>query len=377
MANTHKFKVKNGLTSPNIEFKDSNTGAAITATMTDSTDTLSFEGDAGQLFSITDNLTGTLFTVSDISGIPSLEINDQGIVKLAEFNGKVLISTTDSGSSDSDVLNVGGTVKAALFSGSGFSLTSLNANNIAFGTVDSARLPAGTFGGGGVGGTFSSHTSTATLAAFTTALANTSGGAFTLNLPASPSVNDEIIILDATGSFGTNNLTIGRNGQNIQGVAQDLVADISGVAIRLHYTSSGWRVFTIVGTNAGNVVTLTGIQTVTNKTLNNTILQNYDESVVNIGNTGSTHTFSTSNGTVQKATLNANCTFSFGSAGTNAGSSIVLSLTQSGSFTATFTGVKFPGGTAPTITTGANKIDVLSFYCDGTNWYGNAVQDMS
>ena len=151
MANNHRFKVKNGLTAPNIEFKDSQSGAVITATMTDSTDTLSFEGDAGQLFSITDGLTGTLFAVSDISGIPSLEIDDQGIVKLAEFNGKVLISTTDSGSSDSDVLNVGGTVKAALFSGSGFSLTSLNANNIAFGTVDSARLPAGTFGGGGGG----------------------------------------------------------------------------------------------------------------------------------------------------------------------------------------------------------------------------------
>ena len=128
MANTHKFKVKNGVTTPNIEFKDSNLGATITATMNDSTDTLSFEGNAGQLFSISDNLTGTLFAVSDISGIPSLEVDDQGIVKLAEFNGKVLISTTDSGLTASDVLNVGGNVRATAYYGDGSNLTGISAS---------------------------------------------------------------------------------------------------------------------------------------------------------------------------------------------------------------------------------------------------------
>ena len=91
MANT-KFQVKNGLTSPNIEFKDSQLAAqTIIASMDTPTDTLSFEGDAGQLFSITDDLTGTLFVVSDISGVPSLEIDDQGIVKIAEFNGNLVV----------------------------------------------------------------------------------------------------------------------------------------------------------------------------------------------------------------------------------------------------------------------------------------------
>ena len=126
MANNHKFKVKNGVTTPNIEFKDSHNGAVITATMNDSTDTLSFEGDAGQLFSITDALTGTLFAVNDISGIPSLEIDDQGIVKLAEFNGKVLISTTDSGLTASDVLNVGGNIRATAYYGDGSNLTGVS-----------------------------------------------------------------------------------------------------------------------------------------------------------------------------------------------------------------------------------------------------------
>jgi hypothetical protein len=51
--------------------------------------TLSFEGSAGQLFSITNSLTGSIFSVNDVSGIPSIEVLDNGIVKLAEFGGFV------------------------------------------------------------------------------------------------------------------------------------------------------------------------------------------------------------------------------------------------------------------------------------------------
>ena len=51
--------------------------------------TLSFEGSAGQLFSITNNLTGSIFSVNDVSGIPSIEVLATGVVKLAEFGGFV------------------------------------------------------------------------------------------------------------------------------------------------------------------------------------------------------------------------------------------------------------------------------------------------
>jgi hypothetical protein len=39
--------------------------------------------------------------------------------------------------------------------------------------------------------------------------------------------------------------------------------------------------------------------------------------------------------------------------------------------------VKWPGGTAPTITTGASKVDVLSFYWDGTNYWGQFAQNFT
>jgi hypothetical protein len=56
--------------------------------------TLSFEGDVGQLFSITDSTFGPVFSVNDISGIPSIEVLDSGLVKLVEWNGKVQIGGT-------------------------------------------------------------------------------------------------------------------------------------------------------------------------------------------------------------------------------------------------------------------------------------------
>jgi hypothetical protein len=59
-----------------------------------------------------------------------------------------------------------------------------------------------------------------------------------------------------------------------------------------------------------------------------------------------------------------------------AGKSFVMLLrTGTGSFTATFTGVKWPGNVAPTITTTAAKLEVISFIADGTNWYGNISQN--
>ena len=55
--------------------------------------TLSFEGSSGQLFSITNDLSDTIFTVGDISGVPSIEVDDDGEIRLAEFGGKVGIGT--------------------------------------------------------------------------------------------------------------------------------------------------------------------------------------------------------------------------------------------------------------------------------------------
>ena len=100
----------------------------------------------------------------------------------------------------------------------------------------------------------------------------------------------------------------------------------------------------------------------------------YTESVVAIGNSGTTKTLSLASGTFQTVTLTGNCTFTMPTV--TAGQSFVLIVTQdaTGSRTATFTGVKWPGGAAPTITIAANSVDILTFLSNGTSWYGAAAQ---
>ena len=71
-----------------------------------------------------------------------------------------------------------------------------------------------------------------------------SGGVRTINLPASPSAGDIMAISDYAQIAATNNITIGRNGSNIQGNASDLVLARNGVAITLVYVDAtkGWVV---------------------------------------------------------------------------------------------------------------------------------------
>lgn len=93
------------------------------------------------------------------------------------------------------------------------------------------------------------------------------------------------------------------------------------------------------------------------------------------GNSGTAKTISLANGMVQKLTLTGNVTVTMPAQPT-AGSSRIFNLrvyTGSGSFTATFTGVKWAGGVAPTITATAARLDVLRFESDGVNWYGSVI----
>ena len=79
----------------NARFISPNSLNTITVRMLDS-DVLTFNGAAGQLFSISDSFTGTIFAVNDISGVPSIEVYDTGLVSLAEFTGNVGIGTTST-----------------------------------------------------------------------------------------------------------------------------------------------------------------------------------------------------------------------------------------------------------------------------------------
>lgn len=71
-------------------------------------------------------------------------------------------------------------------------------------------------------------------------------GGFTITLPTVASLleNDTIQIIDATGAFGTSNVTIARNGAKIQNLNEDLILDLANTAITLVYTGAtyGWLI---------------------------------------------------------------------------------------------------------------------------------------
>jgi hypothetical protein len=73
---------------------------------------------------------------------------------------------------------------------------------------------------------------------------DTTSSAFTATLPLSPSAGAIVAFSDYTGTFATNNLTIGRNSSNINAAATDLVLNVNNTTATLIYVDAteGWRV---------------------------------------------------------------------------------------------------------------------------------------
>ncbi len=65
----------------------------------------------------------------------------------------------------------------------------------------------------------------------------------TLTLPASPTLGQEVVVIDATGSAATNNITILRNGGKINGLTEDAILDVNQGTSVFTYTGTalGWR----------------------------------------------------------------------------------------------------------------------------------------
>ena len=78
---------------------------------------------------------------------------------------------------------------------------------------------------------------------------DTSSAAFNVTLPASPSAGNVVAVADYANNWGTNNLTILRNGSNIEGNASDFVCNTNGASITFVYVDAtkGW-----IATNSGN-----------------------------------------------------------------------------------------------------------------------------
>jgi hypothetical protein len=135
---------------------------------------------------------------------------------------------------------------------------------------------------------------------------------------------------------------------------------------------NGTSAFTAVTAPSGAIVGTTDTQTLSAKTLTNPTVTNYVETPFS-ANSSTAITLDLTNGTVQIITLTGNATITMPTA--TSGKSFILMLKQdgTGSRTVTWSTVKWAGGTAPTITSTASRLDLLSFFADGTNWYGAVI----
>ena len=180
--------------------------------------------------------------------------------------------------------------------------------------------------------------------------------------PANNTDIDSINIAEGCAPSGINDAI-----RELMSQLKDWQAGLSGDVTAIAAGGTGAATFAAAG-----LTTLTGSETLTNKTLTNPTVTNYVETPFT-ANSSTAITLALTNGTVQIITLTGNATITMPTA--TSGKSFIMFLKQdaTGSRTVTWSTVKWAGGTAPTITSTASRQDILSFFADGTNWYGAVI----
>ena len=162
-------------------------------------------------------------------------------VKVNKISPRTNCGTTQLGDAG-DTITVTGDLKSN-------SLKSASGSTITLGqSGDTIQLGCGaTQTGFGRTGTVNWDT-TAKTASFTAVsgngyFVNTTSGAITVTMPASPSAGDIVGIKDYAGTFSTNNVTVGRNGSNFDGAASDPVLSTDQLSVFFVYVdgTQGWK----------------------------------------------------------------------------------------------------------------------------------------
>ena len=133
-------------------------------------------------------------------------------------------------------------------------------------------------------------------------------------------------------------------------------------------------------TGTGTIVFSTS-PAITTPTLTTPAINGYSEGVTTAGPLSSAYTFAITTSTVFVLTLGSNvpCTFTMPTAAAN--KSFALYLKQPSSGTPTTAAFSLPSpvvwaaAVAPTITPTLGRMDVFSFFSDGTKWFGNYIQN--
>ena len=201
-----------------------------------------FSNNAKTTISGSLNTSATSVTVADASKLPTLGAGDYTYATLAEVSTPANLEIVKVTAISSNTLTVTRAQQGT--SARSFSASDLCELRVTAGLMEEAISDSS----GGI--SYTRVTANYTMVAGTGVIADTTGGAFTVTLPASPSVGDEVAIADG-GSWGVAYLTVARNGSTIEGLAEDLTLDVSGLKVGLVYDGTTWQVYPSAGIFAG------------------------------------------------------------------------------------------------------------------------------
>ena len=197
----------------------------------------------------------------------------------------------------------------------------------------------------------------------------------TVLLATDPTADRTITLPDSTGTVALTSTVLPLTGGAMTGaITTNSTFDGVDIATRDAILTSTTTTADAALPKAGG--TLSGTIVAADQVISAPIIKDYSETVHAGGDTGATVTLDETDGNVQSWTLDASCTFTMPSgSGLKPGTSMTLILTQDGSSrTGTFTNVKWAGGTAVTLSTGDDDVDILTFttFNGGANpvWYG-------
>ena len=198
---------------------------------------------------------------------------------------------------------------------------------------------AGTTGGGSSSDcclVTTAKTANYTAAAGDLVVCDTSAGAFSVTFPAAPSADDKIGVYVESGSF-TLAVTIQGNGKTLANFGSSKTLQAPGDILIFQYNGTKWVTVSAGVSSTDYVVTITD---------------------------GATVTLDQSAGANHAVTLGGNRTLAV--TNPTVGKSVMLRAIQdaTGSRTITYpASIKWPGGTAPTLTTTATQSDWIGFKC--------------
>jgi hypothetical protein len=262
MATANSFVVKNGLTAgvtpvidasgnwigpnTNIIGPTGPTGPAGDKYATTSTTSYTLQG-AGNAGSIIVS-TGLAYSVGQAIRIANTTViyQDASVTNYTSANGYLAFNTTavsGSGTYNSWTINLSGAVGAAGPTGpTGPSGTA---------GPTGPTGPTGSTGPTGATGpvltSWTTVNSNTTLTSGSATLANTAlSNSLLFNLPAIPTAGDSLRIADGY-NFQANNLYIGRNGNTIENIADNLALNVTGVEVIFVYTGQTWKVYPTLG----------------------------------------------------------------------------------------------------------------------------------